>query len=78
MKHLFEYINEQLINEHFVNVFNKNEMSKYVDEIWTLLQKSYEYCGGTAGMYSPKQLIDETTMWKLVRRNNKITAGGCL
>ena len=75
MKHLFEYINEQLINEHFVNVFNKNEMSKYVDEIWTLLQKSYEYCGGTVGMYSPKQLIDETTMWKLVRRNNKITAG---
>ena len=75
MKKLFEYINEQLINEHFVNVFNKNDMSKYADEIWTLLQKSYEYCGGMAGMDSPQQLIDETTMWKLVRRNNKITAG---
>lgn len=76
MKKLQEFINEEMmITEHFVNLFKKEEMRKYADEIWPLLQKSYEYCGGIAGMDSPEQLIEETTLWKLVRRTDKITAG---
>lgn len=69
------YIKNQMINEHFVNVFTKEDMSKYAEDIYKMMVKCYEYCGGMAGMDSPQQLIDETTFWKLVRRTDRITAG---
>lgn len=76
MRTLSSFVVEQLIiNEHFVNVFKKEDMAKYAKEIYKMMEKCYEYCGGMAGMDSPEQLMAETTMWKLVRRNNKITAG---
>ena len=37
MKKLSEYINEQLINEHFVNIFNKNDM--VYNRIITIIKK---------------------------------------
>lgn len=74
MKELKTYIQESLITEHFINCFNNEDMLKYADEVWDILTKSYQYCGGMAGMNSSKQLIDETTMWKLVRKNGKIVA----
>lgn len=74
MKNISEYINEQLLLEHFVNCHRPDEMKKYADDVWKILTKSYEYCGGMAGMNSVEQLIDETSLWKLVRRNNEIVA----
>lgn len=74
MKTLTQYINEQLILERFLNAFNKEDMKKYADEVWELLTKAYEYCGGMAGMDSVDQLMDETDMWKMVRKNGKIIA----
>ena len=50
------------------------DMKKYANDVWSTLTKSYEYCGGMAGMDSIQQLIDETTMWKLVRKEGKIVA----
>ena len=44
MKSLTTYI--QSINEHFVNCKNEDEMHKYGDIVWSILQKAYEYCGG--------------------------------
>ena len=74
MKSLTQYLNEALICEHFLNAFNKEDMRKYADEVWDILQKAYAYCGGMAGMDSVEQLIDETDMWKMVRKNGKIVA----
>ena len=74
MKSLAQYLNEALICERFLNAFNKEDMRKYADEVWDILQKAYAYCGGMAGMDSIQQLIDETTMWKLVRKEGKIVA----
>ena len=74
MKSLTQYLNEALICEHFLNAFNKEDMKKYADEVWDILQKAYAYCGGMAGMDSVDQLIDETDMWKMVRKNGKIVA----
>ena len=75
MKSINQFINEQLITEHFVNCHTSEDMAKYAEEIWPLLQKTYEYCGGMAGMDSADQLIKETDLWKLVRKNDKIVAG---
>ena len=74
MKSLTQYLNEALICERFLNAFNKEDMTKYADEVWDILQKAYAYCGGMAGMDSVEQLIDETDMWKMVRKNGKIVA----
>lgn len=69
-----ENLGTHLIFERFLNAFNKEDMRKYADEVWELLTKAYEYCGGMAGMDSVDQLIDETDMWKMVRKNGKIVA----
>ena len=78
MKSLREFIieskNEYMITERFINVFDKKDMEKYGDIVWTMLQKAYAYCGGVAGAKSIKDIIDDTDIWKLVRRNGKITA----
>ena len=64
----------QFINEHFLTVTNKDDMKKYADEVWDILQKSYAYIGGVAGANSIDDIIEDTDMWKLVRRNGHITA----
>ena len=74
MKHLNQFIKEQLITEHFLTLTNKEDMKKYGDEVWDILQKSYAYIGGIAGINSIDDLIEDTDLWKLVRRDNKITA----
>lgn len=74
MRNISEFINEQLIVERFVNCHNQEDMKKYANDVWKILTKSYEYCGGMAGMDSVQQLMDETSLWKLVRRDNKIVA----
>ena len=74
MKNINNFIHEQFITERFVNCHNPEDMKKYSNDVWDILTKSYEYCGGMAGMDSIQQLIDETTMWKLVRKNGKIVA----
>ena len=41
---LKEYASNLLL-EHYLNAFEKEDMKKYADEVWKLLQKAYEYCG---------------------------------
>lgn len=65
---------EEFINEHFVTLTKKEDMKKYADEVWNILQDSYKYCGGIAGINNVDELIDDTDMWKLVTRNGKVTA----
>lgn len=72
MKDLIHYI-----NEHFVNALSKEDMKKHIDVVWDILNKAYEKIGGMAGMDSKEQLIDETDMWKMVRKNGKILAVKC-
>ena len=74
MKSINDFINEQFICERFVNCHTPEDMKKYANDVWKILTKSYEYCGGMAGMDSVEQLIDETTLWKLVRKEGKIVA----
>ena len=67
----------KLIKEHYLNLFNQNDREKYKDEVWDVLEKSYENSGGLIGMEDADQLIRETDMWKLCKRNGKIVAAMC-
>lgn len=77
MKSLVEYIDENLILEHFVNAKNKEEMEKYKDVVWDILQSAYKDIGGLAGMDNADQLIKDSDFWKMVRKNGKIVAVRC-
>ena len=48
MKKLSIKIQEQkehleFINEHFITLTKKEDMKKYADEVWDMLQDSYKY-----------------------------------
>lgn len=77
MKTLKEILNESLITEHFVNCKNDDEMRKYGDIVWKLLQKAYEYCGGIKNVDSIDDLIKDTHLWKLYRKDGEIKAVIC-
>lgn len=77
MKNLSKYIKESLINEHFVNCKTDEEMNKYADIVWNILKKAYEYCGGIKNVNSGQDLIKDTHLWKLYRKNNEIKAVIC-
>ena len=74
MKDICKYIQEQLITEHFVNCKTDEEMQQYADVVWKLLEKAYEYCGGIKNVDGPEQLIADTHLWKLYRKDGEIKA----
>jgi hypothetical protein len=62
----------ELLCEHVLNLFSPEDKAKYADAVWDILQKSYKNIGGFKGASSPDELINTSSMWKLVRKNNKI------
>ena len=77
MKNLKDTILESLITEHFVNCKNESEMKQYGNIVWKILQNAYEYCGGIKNVNSVDDLIKDTHLWKLYRKNNEIKAVIC-
>lgn len=75
---LLEVVTEnKLMLEHYVNLWKKEDMEKYKDEVFQLLVNGYKKSGGLLGMNSPDQLVAETDFWKLCRRKGKITVAFC-
>ena len=67
-------LTELTLLEHYVNLFTPEEKRKYVDQVWDMLQKAYEPIGGFKSATSKENLIDDSHLWKLVRRNGKINS----
>ena len=68
---------DYIITEHYVNCKNEAEMRKYADTVWGILQKAYAYCGGIKNVDSVDDLIRDTELWKLSRKDGKICAVIC-
>ena len=66
----------QLLNERYINLFNKDEKAKYAREVWDIITASYAGIGGLKGngFTSMQDMIDNVEMWKLIRQNGKIIA----
>lgn len=58
----------------FINVTTPKEKAKYVDACWDILQASYANIGGFQSAASKEELIAETSLWKMVRKNDAIVA----
>ena len=77
LRHINDYLNESLINEHFVNIFTQSDdlkLDEYKDEVYNLLQQAYAPIGGLLGIENAQQLIDDTDFWKLCTKNGKVVA----
>ena len=69
-------LNDVILLEHYVNLFSREDKKQYVDIIWDMLAKAYEPIGGFKSAVDKDDLIDNSSIWKLVRRNGKIVAFG--
>lgn len=67
-------INEVILTERVVNLFNPDEKQKYAKPVWDMLQTAYEPSGGFGSAASIEELIDKTALWKLVVRDGNISA----
>ena len=63
-----------LILETFVNLREKEDIAKYIDVIWDILQDSYESIGGFKSAKSKEDLIQKAGLIKLVRKEGRIVA----
>ena len=66
-------INDLLV-ERVLNAFDKESKEAYAKEVWDMLQKAYASIGGFGSASSPEELINDSGLWKMVKRNGAITA----
>ncbi len=65
--------NEFLI-ERVLNLHTPEEKMPYAQEVWDMLQRSYENIGGFKSASSVEELMNEPGYWKVVRRDGRLTA----
>lgn len=61
-----------LLNEKFINVWNEEDKRLYIDDAYELIQKAYQSIGGYPD--TKEELIQDTLLWKMVRKGDKIVA----
>lgn len=67
---------KDLLAESFKNLFNKADMEPVADEVFKILQTSYEKIGGLkgAGFSSPSDMVNSIPFWKLSYDGGKLVA----
>ena len=67
-------LSEIILLEHVVNLLTPEQKREYIDVVWDILQKAYAPVGGFKSVSSKEELIDDSSIWKLVRRADKIVS----
>lgn len=75
MSKLYKMQNSHLF-EHFITSIG-DKRKEYADVVYSILLKSYANIGGMYGCNSVEDLLSDTDLWKLVRKNNEIVAVVC-
>lgn len=78
----FSSVNESLakdilLNERFVTCTQDDTMQQYKHVVYNMLYKAYQKIGGIAGIANADDLVNDTDIWKLVKRGTYITAVAC-
>lgn len=71
---LKQLLPKSLLAERYITLLTPNDRSKYVDVVWDIMEKSYAKLGGFKSADDKQDLLDKTSIWKLVRKNGKIVA----
>ena len=67
-------LKESFILEHYTNLFKGDDFTKWKDQAYALLQRSYAPIGGLLGVPDADALVDDSDMWKIYHKGNKILA----
>lgn len=70
----WKLLKEELITEHYVNLFKGDNFDKWKDPVYKLLCKAYAPIGGLLGVNNADQLVQDSDMWKLDTDKGKIKA----
>ena len=62
--------------ERYVNATDKRSIAMHANIAWDMIDKSYSKIGGS-GARGPQDVIDETDLLKLVRKNKRYVAVNC-
>lgn len=62
------------LTERVMNLHTPTAKEKFVDAVWNIMQRSYEKLGGFKSVSSPEEMINNSGLWKLVRRDGEITS----
>lgn len=68
---------QEILTERYVNLFlNDPRRDQYRDEVWRILQSTYEPIGGIkgSGFSSPDDMVQTLPMWKVARKNGRVVA----
>lgn len=65
---------KSLLVEKVVNLWTDKDKEKYAENVWELFQNSYAKIGGFKSAVDTQELIQDTALWKCIRRNGEITA----
>jgi hypothetical protein len=65
---------KQIISERFLNLFKKEQIQPYIQDIWNIMRRTYEPIGEFKTASTPEELLDKIGFAKLVRKDNKIIA----
>ena len=63
-----------LLLERFVNLHNPEQMSKYIDVVWQILQDSYAEIGGFKSATDKEDLMRKAGLIKLVTKDGRVVA----
>lgn len=65
-----------ILSERFINLFDPEKKKQYADEVWNLIQTSYQKIGGIkgSGFNSKEDMIKNIPFWKLAKKDGKIVA----
>jgi hypothetical protein len=74
MKTFTSFISENYKN--FIGPSSISDREKWVDQVWSILQKSYAPIGGIkgSGFSSKEDMIQNIPFWKLYTKNEKVVA----
>lgn len=72
------YLKEDLVMEHYTNLFKGDDFSKWADKVYDLLNnRAYKEKGGLLGVPNAQALVDDCDMWKIFHRGDKLLAVCC-
>lgn len=67
----------KLFLEKFLNLWNKHDISFYIDDVYKIMVESYEPIGGFLTAKNSSELLLKTDLMKIIKRKGNISAVAC-
>ena len=71
---LKQLLPQNLLIERYITLIKPEDRTQYVDLVWDMLQQTYKKLGGFKSARDKEDLIADSSIWKMVRKNGKIVA----